>query len=133
MLNMQMILQYLEREGLKEVDPIEYKKNILVYNFFYQFDDVEIESARAYANDNYGEKDNEDQWYDEYYIPYLMDIAADNVNDILNELLDEFDAAGDFVAYEMDRNEPDKCEFVLVISDNGSEFDIDEILGDLNL
>lgn len=133
MLNQKAILEFLEREGLDEVDEIEYKDDVLVYNFFYTFDETEIDAAKDYANENYDEENGEDEWYEEYFLPYLTDIAADNVRDIIDELCEEFGIIGEFVAYEMDRDNYDQCEFVVVLAEEGSSFNIDEIMDELDL
>jgi hypothetical protein len=133
MLNRQAILEFLEREGLNEVDEIEYKNDILVYDFFYAYDEAELEAARDYANENYDESKGEDEWNDEYFLPYLTELAGDNVRDILDDLCEEFDLAGEFVAYEMDRDSYEQCEFVVVVGPEGTQFNLDEILAELDL
>lgn len=126
------IIKFLEKQGLEEVDQIEYKGNIAVFNFFYSFDEAEIEAAKQYANDNYEDK-GEDVWYDEYFLPYLMDIAVDNVKDMIEDLVEEYDLNVDFVTYEMDRQYFEQCEFILVASDKDVEFDIEKVIDDLEL
>ncbi|MCX7694162.1 MAG: hypothetical protein N2Z71_00390 [Caloramator sp.] len=131
-MNTKRIYEFLEKQGLDEIDEIEYKGKIAVFNFVYTFDEAEIEAAKAYANDNYEDK-GEDVWYDEYFLPYLVDIAVDNVKDIAEDLAEEFDLNFDFVTYELDRNFFEQCEFVLVVSDKDVQFDIDKVLDDLEL
>lgn len=131
MLNSKSIINALEKEGFEEVDEIKYKDGILVYNFFYQFDEAETEAAKSYANDNYEEENGEDEWYDEYFLPYLSEVAGDNVRDVLEDICEEINASSEFVAFEMDRDSYDQMEFVAVIAGEGVEFDMDEILGEL--
>lgn len=131
MLNSKSIINALEKEGFEEVDEIKYKDGILVYNFFYQFDEAETEAAKSYANDNYEEEKGEDEWYDEYFLPYLSEVAGDNVRDVLEDICEEINASSEFVAFEMDRDSYDHMEFVAVIAEEGVEFDMDEILGEL--
>ncbi|QCX32998.1 hypothetical protein FDN13_04325 [Caloramator sp. E03] len=127
------ILNFLENEGLEEIDEIEYNKDIFVYNFFYTFDEAEIDAAKEYANENYNDENGEDEWNEEYYLPYLMDIATDNIRDIVDEICEEFGLIGEFVAYEMDKNSSSRCEFVVVFAKEGIEFDIDDIMEELDL
>ncbi len=131
MLNSKSIINALEKEGFEEVDEIKYKDGILVYNFFYQFDEAETEAAKSYANDNYEEEKGEDEWYDEYFLPYLSEVAGDNVRDVLEDICEEINASSEFVAFEMDRDSYDHMEFVAVLAEEGVEFDMDEILSEL--
>lgn len=126
------IFEFLEKQGLSEIDELDYKEKIAVFDFFYAFDEAEIEAAKAYANDNYDDK-GEDVWYDEYFLPYLVDIAVDNVKDIVEDLAEEYDLNVDFVTYEIDRQFFEQCEFVLVASDKDINFDIEKVMDDLDL
>jgi hypothetical protein len=133
MINRQAIMEFLEREGLDEVDEIEYKESILVYNFFYTFDDDEMDAAKSYANENYDPEKGEEQWYEEYFLPYLTDVAADNVKDMLDDLCEEFELEGEFIVYEIERESYEQCEFALVVAPRGKQFNMDEILEELDL
>lgn len=133
MLNKKKILEYLENEGLEEIDEIEYNKNIVVYNFFYSFDDAELDAAKEYANENYNEAEGEENWNEEFFLPYLNEMAADNVKDILEDICSELEINGEFMTYELERSRPEKCEFALVFAESGQEFDIEEVMDELDL
>lgn len=133
MVNKKAILDYFEKEGLSEVDQIDYKEGILVYNFFYTFDKAEIDAAKDYANENNPEENGEDEWYEEYFIPYLTEIAGDNVKEIVEEICEEHNLEGEFVAYELDRFAYEQIEFIVVLASEGSEIDIDDVLDNLDL
>lgn len=133
MLNAKKVQEYLEKEGLQEIDNIKYKDNILVYNFFYQFDKVEIEAAEEYSNESCNKDKNNEAWYEEHYIPYLIDVAADNVKDTLDDMCEELNIQGEFVAYEIDRNFSSQCEFTIVIAEPEIEFDIDDVLEEVEI
>lgn len=133
MANVKKVKEYLEKEGFSEVENVKYKDDILVFNFFYEFDKPEIEAAEAYANENCNKNKNNNAWYEENYIPYLIDIAADNVRDVLDEMCEEFNMQGEFVAYEIDRNYSSQCEFTIVVGDTNTEFDIDDVLEDVEI
>lgn len=127
------MLQYLEKEGFEEVDEIEYKDNIIVYNFFYAFDEAETEAARDYANENCDDAKGEESWTEEFFLPNLTEIAADNVKDVLEEMCSEFEVEGEFAVYELDRNSHDKCEFTIVFGAKNAKFDIEKIMDELQL
>lgn len=132
-LNKKIILEYLEDHGFEEIDEIEYNKNIVAYNFFYSFDAPELEAAREYANENYEEANGEESWNEEFFLPYLTEMAADNVKDILEDMCEEFEVEGEFVVYELEQSRPEKCEFTIVVAEDGSEFDIEKIMDELEL
>jgi hypothetical protein len=132
-LNKKAMLGYLEGQGLEEVDEIEYNDKIVVYNFFYSFDDAELEAAREYANENYEDAKGEDSWNEEFFLPYLTEMAADNIRDILEDMCAEFKTEGEFMVYELEQGRPEKCEFTIVLAEEGSEFDIEEIMDELDL
>ncbi|KMT22693.1 hypothetical protein [Clostridium cylindrosporum] len=123
-----MILSVLEAEGLSEFDEIEYKKDFLVVDSYYVFDKAEIEAAISFANDNYkAEKD--DTWYEEYYFPYLYDIAGDNIQEVLEELSEDEGVNAQLTICEMDIRSSDRCELLIVVSNN--DFDMDKVLEDI--
>ncbi|CCC58089.1 MULTISPECIES: hypothetical protein [Caloramator] len=131
MIDREKIIEFLENEGLSEIDVIDYKdEDVLVLNFFYTFDEAELEAAKQFANDNY-EEDNEDVWYEEYFLPYLTDMAADNIRDIVDDLGEKFGVEGEFVLYEMDRDYHSECECILALAEKGKDFDIEDILDEL--
>lgn len=131
MIDREKIIEFLENEGLNEIDVVDYKdEDVLVLNFFYTFDEAELEAAKQFANDNY-EEDNEDEWYEEYFLPYLTDMAADNIRDIVDDLGEKFGVEGEFVLYEMDRDYHNECECILALAEKGKDFDIEDILDEL--
>jgi hypothetical protein len=132
MLNKEKIIEFLENEGFDEIDEIQYKNDILVFNLFYSYDDAEIDAAKDFANENYSEENGEDEWYNEYFLPYLIDIASDNVRDILSDLCEEFNLEGEFVAYELDRDNYEQCEFTIILAEQGTDIDVDKILKEIN-
>lgn len=132
-MNKQKILSSLEKEGFKEIDEIKYKDQIGVFNFLYVFDEAELDAARDYANENYDEAAGEDEWYDEFFLPYLVDMASDNVRDTLEDICEELELSGEFIMYEPDRENFEQMEFILVLADQDVEFDVDEIVEELEL
>jgi hypothetical protein len=129
----QKILNSLEKEGYKEIDEIEYNKQIKVFNFFYVFDEVELDAAKDYSNENYDEANGEEEWYDEFFLPYLVDMASDNVRDTFEDICEELDLTGEFILYEPDRESYEQMEFILVLAEQDVEFDIDKIVEKLEL
>lgn len=132
-MNKQKIINSLEKEGFKEIDEIEYSQEIKVFNFFYVFDEAELDAAKDYANENYDEANGEDEWYDEFFLPYLVDLASDNVRDTLEDICEELELSGEFIMYEPDRENYEQMEFILVMAEQDVEFDVDEVVEELEL
>jgi hypothetical protein len=127
------IMEMLEKEGLDEIDQIEYKKDIQVYDFFYTYDSEELESAKAFANESTEKDISQKEWNEKYFLPFLTEIAADNIRDILGDICDELKLQGEFVAYEIDEDSFEQCEFVIILSEEGTEINVDDIFTELEL
>lgn len=135
MINMdsKRIIEMLEKEGLDEVDQIEYKKDIQVYNFFYTYDQEELEAAKAFANESSEQNVSQKEWNEKFFLPFLMEVAADNVRDILGDICEELNIQGEFVAYEIDEDSFEQCEFIIILYKEGTEINVDEIFEELGL
>ena len=126
------VQEYLKSQGiLQEIEEIEYKKDFLVIRFFYDYDEDELGAAKEYANSQTDSED-EDKWYDEYYVPYLIDIAVDEIRDTMEEVVEELGVNAEYITYQPERDD-DTCEFIAAFADSENEFDIDDILEELNL
>lgn len=122
------IIDYIEESpGIEDIEEISYKPELLVLDFFYVFDDDELNSAKDFANKETNNGETDDAWYDEHYIPYLMDIALDQVSDTLQDASEEMNLNVEYVNYEIERDD-ESCEFIAVFSEKDVEFDIDEVL-----
>lgn len=127
------VLSYLEQNGIGEVEEIQYKDDVLVLRFFYDFDDEEITSARAYADDECEEETESDEWYEEYFLPYLNEIAVDNVGEIMEEIMESIDMDVQYVTYEADMDNYDYCEFIVLVAPKNSKYEIENVLDELEL
>lgn len=132
-MNKQGIMESLEKEGFIEIDSIDYSDKVTAYNFFYLFDEEELDAAKDYANDGYKEENGEDSWYEEFFLPYLTELAGDNVSDLVEELCLQYSLEGDFAIYEMDRARQEQCEFTVVFAEKGTKFDIEKLMDELEL
>ena len=122
------VIEFLKQSsGVGDIEEIQYKSEILVLRFFYDYDKDELEAAKDYANGKTNADDSEDVWYDEHFTPYIIDIAVDEVRDTLEELVDSTGLNVEYINYEPDRDD-ESCEFIAVFADEGKEFDIDKIL-----
>lgn len=128
-MNKMDIVEYLEENGLEDVEEVPSKTKMLVITFFYVFDEDELEAARGYVEDESEDGEEVKEWKEKYYEPFLNDIAEDNVGEIIEEITEEFDTNCRYVSYGV--NEEERCEFIAVFS--SIDFDIEEVLEELDL
>ncbi|MDP4088420.1 MAG: hypothetical protein Q8930_04000 [Bacillota bacterium] len=133
MLNKKEILSYLEANGLDDYEEIEYKEDALLLRVYYDFDSDEISSAKAYSNDECEDEEESETWFDEFFLPYLNDIAVDNVGEVIEELMEDKELNAQYVIYETDSENYETCEFIVVFSEKDKEYEIEEILDELEL
>lgn len=128
------ILNLLKENGLSNIEEIEYKDNTLLVRFSYEFDDDEIEAAKAYSNDECTEDEEEGQiWFDEYFLPYLSDLAVDNTGDVIQDIMDSMNIQGQYVSYEMDEEEYEYNDFIAIFFENENKLDIEDVLQELEM
>lgn len=127
-MNKNEIIDFLDENGLNDIEEITYKKEFIVLRAFYDFDEEEIEAAKNYA-DNECNDDDSDKWREEYFLPFLSDISSDNIKEIMEDLTDKFDIDGQFVIYDVDNEE--RCEVIAIFSNE--DFDIENVLEDLDI
>lgn len=121
------IISFLVDNGLEDVEELSYEDSV-VLRFYFDFDDSELNAARAYANDESEEEEESDPWYNEYYLTYLSELAVDSVGEIVEDLMDELNIEAQYTSYEIDKENCDYSEFVAVFYEKGKAVDLDEIL-----
>jgi hypothetical protein len=127
------IMQILEKNEFSQIEEIEYKEGAVVLRFFYDFDEDEIEAAKAYSNDESEDEENGDTWYEEFFLPYLFDLAVDNAGEVVEEIMEELNLDAQFVSYEMDEEEYSYNEFIAVFFPKGNSVEIEQVLDELEM
>ncbi|MEG2893629.1 MAG: hypothetical protein RR840_09770 [Clostridium sp.] len=127
-MNKELLKSLLEKEGLGEIDEINYKKEFYIVDSFYEFDKVEVDAAIMYANDGCGE-DRDDEWFEEFYSTYLFDIAADNLEEVIDEICEKHKLFADITLCEIERKAMNKVEVIVVFSEK--EFDIEKVIDEI--
>lgn len=128
----QNIMEFLKLNQLDDIEEIKYKEDIFTVRFYYDFDDSEIEAAKAYANDECEEEEEGEVWYSEFFNPYLNDIVIDNVGEILEECMKELDIEIQFITYDVD----DQCEYseiVAIFYEKNKNINIEDVIDNLKL
>ena len=109
------IIEFLEENGLSEVEEIKVEDNFVVLKFYYDFDKDEILAARSYANEESDLEEESDEWYRDWYLSYLADIAKDNVESIVEDIGEELELEGKAKELEIDSNNADYMKFICVL------------------
>lgn len=131
-MNKDNILEYLENNGLTDVDIIREEEGLIVAIAFYDFDDEEMEAAKAYAEGQITDEEDEEA-SEEYLMNYLVDLAVDNLGEVFEELIDEEGIDAQYLTYEMDPEEPDTIQVAMLFSKGDLDKDLEDILDELEL
>ncbi|NFS28193.1 hypothetical protein FDF12_06990 [Clostridium botulinum] len=126
------IIEYLEKNGLSEVEEIDITEEYTLIKFFYDFDKEEIDAAESYANEDCDFDDESDEWYNDFYMPYLKDIAMDNIESIIEDSMEYLEIEGKYRQVENDTRNLGYVKFIAVFAKGDSEVDLDEVLIDYN-
>lgn len=131
-LNKQYIINFLKQNGLCDLDEIKYKNDTIALKFKYYYDEIEMEAATSFADDEGDFKQNREEWYEEYFLPYLSDIAADNVEDIMEECTEELGIEYEFIGCDISEDDYEFNEFAVVFYGKNADIEIDDILMQLD-
>ncbi|MDP4143092.1 MAG: hypothetical protein Q8936_01230 [Bacillota bacterium] len=132
-MNKESIISFLKDNGMDDIEEIKFNDKVLVFRFFFDFDDDELNAAKAYANDECEEDEESEAWYEEFYLPYLSDLAVDNVGDILEELMEELEISSQFISYNVEKESSEYSEIVAIFHEEDEEVEIEKILDELNI
>ncbi|WP_298844513.1 hypothetical protein [Clostridium sp.] len=131
-MNKQYIVNFLSKNDLSDIAEIQYKKGTIALKFKYYYDDVEMEAATSYADDEGNFKEEKEEWYEEFFLPYLSDIAADNVEDIMEECTEKMKIEYEFIGCDISEDSHEFNEFAVVFYGKESNIDTDDILLELD-
>jgi hypothetical protein len=130
-LNKVKIFNELENSGLYDLTEIKKKKDNLIIKFKYEFDDLELQGAESYANDEYEGDKKDHSWYEEYYLPYLNDTAIDNVEDIMEEISEEQDIQYEFISCELTKEVNKSIQFIAAFYEDELNINLDDLILEL--
>ena len=131
-MNKQYIVNFLSKNDLSDIAEIQYKKGTIALKFKYYYDDVEMEAATSYADDEGNFKEEKEEWYEEFFLPYLSDISADNVEDIMEECAEKMEIEYEFIGCDISEDAYEFNEFAVVFYGKESDIDTDDILLELD-
>lgn len=122
-MNINEIKDFLEKNGLNDMEVVKDDSDLIVVRFYYDFDEDEIKAAEKYSKEENSEIGS---------ATYLNDLAVDNVGEVIEEIAEEFKINVQFVSYEPNIEE-EYNEFVGIFSIKDKKIDVDEILEELEL
>lgn len=124
------ILDVLDENGLSDLEIVNEQDNYIVIKFSYDFDDEEKKGAKSYANEESDLEEDSSEWLSDWYLSYLYDVAKDNIQEIVEEICEDFELEGEYRTIEDENTE--FMRTVLVLCQDSSEIDMEEILSEIN-
>jgi hypothetical protein len=131
-MNKDSIMEYLENNGLTDLDVLKEEDGLLVATAYYDFDNDEMEAGKAYAKNQMEEADAEEV-YTEYLTNYLVDLAVDNLGEIMEELIEEEGIDAQYLTYEMEADEMTSIQVAMLFSKGDLDSDLEDILDALEM
>ncbi len=131
-MNKDIILEYLEKNGLSDVDIIKEADDLLLATGYYDFDDAEKSAAADYAKTQV-EEDEDSDLYNEYLVNYLVDMAVDHMGEVMEEIIEEENVDAQYLTYEMDTEDMTSVQVAMLFSKGDIDKDLEDILDELEL
>ena len=123
------IVSFLQENELGDVEILKSEKDLLLVNFYYDFDEDLLAAAKAYAKEEC-EDESSEAWEKEYYLPYLYDFCNDEVLSIVEDITEELNIAGEFMAFQMKDRTADYVQFMALFTNEDSDISIEEVVKD---
>ena len=123
------IVNFLNENDLSEVEILKSEKDLLLVNFYFDFDEDLLAAAKAYANEECDDESS-DEWEKEYYLPYLYDFCNDEVLSIVEDITEELNISGEFMAFQMKDRNAESVQFMTLFTNEDSDVSIEEVVKD---
>lgn len=124
------IIKILKENQLSEVEQLRVEEDMILINFYFDFDKDVLQAAKAYANDESGEEQDSDIWINDYYLPYLYDYANDEVLEVIEDITEHLGIEGEMMAIQMNKDTADYVQFMALFTEEGSNITIEEVVKD---
>lgn len=126
------IIEYLKDNDLDNIKEIKIsEKDIFVLKFDYYFDSLEIEGAKAYAEEEAEELASDEEFYEDFVLPYLSDTAVDNVEDIVIDISEELDLEYQLISFDIDVEENNYNTFIVAFYEKDKDFDLEDYITEI--
>ncbi len=130
-MNKKEIIEILEDNALDNICEIKKHEDCFVVKFTFTFEDVELEGAKEYADEECEEEIGGQVWYEEFFLPYLNDTAIDNINDIIDEISEEYDLDYEMLSFELSEDDYEAMNFLVAFYNDNLPVDIDDLILEL--
>ncbi|NKF08608.1 hypothetical protein J1C67_12640 [Clostridium gasigenes] len=124
------ILSILEKNGLSEIEELKNEEDHILVKFYFDFDNVVLNAAKAYSNEESDYEFESKEWFSEYFIPYLYDYANDEVLEIVEEIVEEIDIEGELMAFQIDNKNSNFVQFMALFTERENTLTIEEAVKD---
>ena len=131
-MNKDIILEYLEKNGLSDVDILKEDDELLLATGYYDFDDAEKGASAEYAKTQV-EEEEDSALYNEYLVNYLVDMAVDHMGEVMEEIIEEENVDAQYLTYEMDPEDMNSVQVAMLFSKGDIDKDLEDILDELEL
>lgn len=126
------ILDYLSENDLDDLQEIRIsKENIFVVKINYYFDELELQGAESYADEECAEGKASYEYYEEYVIPYLSDMAIDNVEDIIKDISEDLDLEYELISFDLDPEDYEINSFVVAFYKDEDDFELEDYITEI--
>jgi len=124
------IIEILNENSLTEIEELKNEEEIVLLKFFLDFDDVVLNAAKSYADEESDYESESPEWFREYFIPYLYEYGNDEVLDIIEEIIEEMEIAGEVMAFQMDLSNYESMKFMALFTYDNDEISIEDVAKD---
>ncbi len=129
-MNKSEIVNILKENQLSEVEVLRVEEDMILINFYFDFDKDVLQAAKAYADEECEEEKDSESWINDYYLPYLYDYANDEVLEVMEDITEELDIEGEVMAIQMSKSTADYVQFMALFTEEDSNLTIEEAVKD---
>lgn len=121
------IVKFLNENDLSDVEVLKSNKDLVLVNFYLDFDKDLLDAAKAYADDECEDSESK-EWEQDYYLPYLYDYANDEVLSIVEDITEDLEIAGEFMAFQMKDKSAEYVQFMALFTEEDSDIVFEDVV-----
>lgn len=125
------IIEILQDNDLDNIKELKKHEDCFIVKFTYEYDDIELEGAKEFADDECTAERESEEWFQEFFLQYLNDIAIDNINDIVDEIADDFGFDYEMLSFELSEDNYSGMDFLVAFYNETLPISIDDLILEL--
>ena len=125
------IIEILQENDLDNIKEINKHEDCFIVKFTYEYDDIELDGAREFADDECTSEREGEEWFQEFFLPYLNDMAIDNINDIVDEIAEDFGFDYEMLSFELSEDNYGGMDFLVAFYNKILPISIDDLILEL--